>query len=267
MIINAHIILSGGMMVKFNRFWQNHWDSKARQQVSDYELDRGSALKDGRSDSLYDPIYDFCDPRAGECLLDASCGTGINISRLGPRVKGIIRVDISNEMLKRAKKRIDSENLENSEVVVGTINCLGFKSDCFDKIICYSVLQYLCDEASEAALMDLIRVSKENSVIIIHVKNKFSPYGLTLCFSKSIARLLKYDVKPEYYRPYWYYRRLMDDLGAQLVDSSSSGLFQVFFLPKSFRRFLYRVEMPFKNNFFFKNLGIDCWMKFIVVRK
>ncbi|MBP2144643.1 ubiquinone/menaquinone biosynthesis C-methylase UbiE [Methanofollis sp. W23] len=255
------------MMVKFSRFWQNHWDSKARHQISDYELDRGSALKNGRSDSLNDPIYDFCDLGHGECLLDAGCGTGINIRRFGPQFKRIIGVDISYEMLKRAKKRIDSENLENSEVVVGTINCLGFKNDCFDKTICYSVLQYLCDEVSEAALMDLIRVSKENSVIIIHVKNKFSLYGLTLCFSKTIARLLKYDVIPEYYRPYWYYKNIMGDLGAQFVDSSSSGLFQVFFFPESCRRFLYRFEIPFKNNFFFKNLGVDCWMKFIVVRK
>ncbi len=254
-------------MEKDTRFWQKWWDDKAKDDLSNFELDRGSTLREEKFDSVLNSIYSFCEPRSHERLLDAGCGTGINISRFGPHVNEIIGVDISNEMLKRAKKRIQHENLDNSELIMGSLDCLGFKTDQFDKIICNSVLQYLNDKECEAALIEFIRVSKENSVVILHIKNRLSFYGLTLCLWKSIARRINYDVIPEYYRPHTYYKNIMAHLGAEIIDSSSSGLFQAFFLPKSIRVFLYRLEINLKDNSYLKKMGVDCWMKFKVVRK
>lgn len=254
-------------MVKYSQFWQNWWDDKATHDLSNYELDRGTNLRDDKLNSILDTIYDYCDPKSHECILDAGCGTGINISRFGPDVREIVGVDISNEMLRRAKTRIKNENLENSEVIISTINRLGFKNDQFDKIICNSALQYLNDNEYEAALAEFIRVSKENSVIILHIKNKLSIYGLTLCFTKFIARMLRHDVIPEHYRSHSYYKNIMECQGAQLVDLRSNGLFQVFFFPKMLRIFLYRIEMRFKDNWFLKYMGVDCLMKFSVARR
>ena len=202
-------------------------------------------------------FFNSIDPKSNELVFDAGCGTGVNLGKFSSLVRGMVGFDISEQMIKRAKKRIMREELSNVRLMIGSISNVGVKNDTFHKIICTSVLQYLDDEECEAALKELFRISRNNGIVILHVKSLSSLYGWTLYFAKKIARLIKKPVIPDYYRTNTWYERTISKLGARIVDYDSFGVFHISHLPKFALYFLLKLETKIPRGKFFRRRGVN----------
>lgn len=96
----------------------------------------------------------LCRISNGQLVLDIGCGTGYTacllVKRYGVNVVGI---DISPQILKNAKARVEKEHLASHvDLVVADAHKLPFRDGVFDRVIAESVL-ILCDKpiaASEA---------------------------------------------------------------------------------------------------------------------
>jgi len=74
----------------------------------------------------------------GARILDIGCGAGIPISRILARRFSVVGVDISGEMIKRARA-----NVPRAELLQSDIMAMDFLPSCFDAIVCFYALFHL----------------------------------------------------------------------------------------------------------------------------
>jgi ubiquinone/menaquinone biosynthesis C-methylase UbiE len=76
-------------------------------------------------------------PGPGERVLDIGCGTGLNfatlLGRIGPR-GALVGVDLTPEMLGRARERVAREGWANVELIEGDAAELPFDDESFDAV-------------------------------------------------------------------------------------------------------------------------------------
>jgi ubiquinone/menaquinone biosynthesis C-methylase UbiE len=87
-------------------------------------------------------------------LLDLGTGTGRMLELFGPEIERGLGLDLSLDMLRFARERLDRAGLRHCSVRQGDIYHLPLPNDSFDAVIIHQVLHYLDDGAravSEAA--------------------------------------------------------------------------------------------------------------------
>ncbi len=92
---------------------------------------------------------------AGAAILDAGCGTGLNLRNLPPTAVGI---DINPRNLELIRSRLPHH------VVEGDIEAMPFPDGSFDTILCTEVLEHV--PAPETALREFNRVLRPGGVLI-----------------------------------------------------------------------------------------------------
>ncbi len=139
-------------------FWRKKWDEKAKAPTDFQATGRGSMDTIGFLYSLAD-VAGYLDIQRNDTLLDMGCGTGIIALALAPWVDKIEGIDYSSKMVERAKancKYVDKIALQQ-----GDIRSLPFPAEMFDKILGYSILQYLSTgEELSQTLEEAYRVLK-----------------------------------------------------------------------------------------------------------
>ena len=107
------------------------------------------------------------DPRPGQRLLDAGCGTG-DVSRtlatLVGRHGGVVGVDPSNTMLAEARRRAVGLDAP-VDFRAGDVTALDWGDGEFDGAYCERVLQHL--GRPETAVAELVRVTKPGGRIVV----------------------------------------------------------------------------------------------------
>ena len=246
------------IMKTTTRFWKDWWNEFAKRPGADREADRGTSLRitelDRRSEQQF---FEAVDPKSTDFVLDAGCGTGANISKIGDKVAEIVGVDLSEEMIKRAEQRIATESIKNVRLVLGDVTQLEFPSGAFDKVICTSVLQYLNDDECEAALREMVRVCKDGGTIVIHAKNRTSLYGVSRMVVQFVGRLFRRRTTPDYYRRRVWYERTINRLGGRIVDYDSFWIFAFLPLPGFVVRRLLELEMLLVKGKWLKKFGLN----------
>lgn len=110
-------------------------------------------------DSFYDRLASVVEPLEPGSVLDAGCGEGETLARLGflsqARTAG---VDLSEQAVRHAASRIPW-----AEVSVADVAELPFEDDSFDLVLCLEVLEHLREP--EVALDELSRVSRGDVVV------------------------------------------------------------------------------------------------------
>ena len=93
------------------------------------------ALVDRASQSLRREAVEALDPAPGDTVLDVGCGPGSNFELLRDRVGSsgtVIGVDYSAGMVRRARRRVVSNEWENVAVVQADAACLPVSTDSLD---------------------------------------------------------------------------------------------------------------------------------------
>jgi len=168
--------------------------------------------------SLWAPVYDIVfgavfDPgrkasiaaaeRVGGRILDVGIGTGLALLDFS-RKNRIVGVDISEPMLRRARRRVTEEKLDHVEgLVVMDAARLGFPDNCFDVVVAQFVITAV--PSPDATLDELTRVARPGGEIILvnHIGADEGPrYVFEQCFAP-LARWLGW-------RPEFPWKRIAD---------------------------------------------------------
>lgn len=105
--------------------------------------------------------------KAGELVLEAGCGTGAQTVILcanSPETQ-IISIDISDDSLEKAKKRINERGYDNVKFMKGNIFDLKFPDNHFDHVFVCFVLEHLLDPLK--ALTGIKRVLKPGGTLTV----------------------------------------------------------------------------------------------------
>ncbi|HHL39177.1 MAG TPA: methyltransferase domain-containing protein [Deltaproteobacteria bacterium] len=133
--------------------------------------------------NVYEPLFKrFFYPRIkhaiaymgiepGDRVLDVGVGTGLSLS-LFPRHCEVIGIDISRQMLKKAREKIRREGLDHITLMEMDAQNLEFDDDTFDKVFISHVVSVV---PSPARVMSEVRRVCRNGgrvVIVNHFKSK-----------------------------------------------------------------------------------------------
>lgn len=122
---------------------------------------------------------------SGKVVLDVGCGVGRWSARLAETGAHVVGVDLSREMVKKAKSRMVKRNLR-SDFVVASAHDLPFVSHIFDSVLSITVLQHIVDNALfKSAVSNIVRILKTDGEIILleyayDASGNFSPHFPTV---------------------------------------------------------------------------------------
>jgi ubiquinone/menaquinone biosynthesis C-methylase UbiE len=129
-------------------------------------------------------VTDFIDSLSPDFrLLDLGCGNGRHLIPAAKRLKEVVGVDISKELLKIIAERIKEEKLRNIKLVQANATDLPFKESEFDAVIFIAALHNIKEKSNRLkALKEVYRVMKPNAELLISVwsrwQDRFKSYFL-----------------------------------------------------------------------------------------
>lgn len=159
----------------------SHWES----------VYRGHPILNRFNDRVIEVILKYLRPLPDALFLDAGCGTGDHSLRIAARGYRCVGVDLSESVLKTARKDAAIRGLvSRASFVCQALEELGFKDDTFDAIHCRGVLMHI--PQWEKALGSLCRVLKPSGrIAILESNHKSLEMAIVLLTRKLQARRSK----------------------------------------------------------------------------
>lgn len=113
----------------------------------------------------------YMDIRPGERILDVGVGTGLSFS-VFPKHCKVIGIDLSTEMLKKAREKIEKNGLDNIKLLGMDAMSIGFKDDSFDKVFISHVVSVVPDPYM--VMSEVKRVCRKGGQVVIvnHFKSR-----------------------------------------------------------------------------------------------
>jgi phosphatidylethanolamine/phosphatidyl-N-methylethanolamine N-methyltransferase len=111
------------------------------------------------------------DIRPGDRVLDVGVGTGLSLL-LFPSYCRVVGIDLSGEMLKKARKKVKVNGLDNVELMEMDAMNVDFKDDSFDKVFISHVVSVVPDPYK--VMGEVRRVCKRGGrvVVVNHFKSR-----------------------------------------------------------------------------------------------
>jgi len=234
--------------------WKQVWDNKSAENVSDFEVDRLRPVLDQEVEDLSEQeLINFIEPKNYEVVLDAGCGTGVNILRLYSRIRSVVGLDYAWGSLKRCYQRIQTYNIGNARLCMASVVAVPLPDCSVDKVLCMSVFQYLNDSEVRQALKEFVRVLKPGGTLVVHAKNLWSFYWVTLLFVKKLKALLGKNPRIEHVRSFRWHVNELKRLGCTVVDYDSFDLLMLDVIPPKFVALVRRFELRNHRKWFFRH--------------
>lgn len=104
--------------------------------------------------------------------LDAGCGVGVYASMLSQRGYGVVALDVSAGMLKKAKNSVEDGNVS---FVRGSITHLPFRQSEFDLILCVDTLHHFTHAFYNEAIREFRCVIKVGGIFITDIRSSLNP--------------------------------------------------------------------------------------------
>lgn len=108
---------------------------------------------------------EFAKPQPTDVALDIACGPGAFVVALAPRVHASRGVDLTPEMLRRARTHQAERQIANAAFVRGEVEELPFRNGVFDLVSCQCAFHHL--QKPHAVLREMLRVAKPEGRLVI----------------------------------------------------------------------------------------------------
>ena len=155
--------------------WAQFWDMKS-QEDTDFQATGRSIMDVAGFLYLVRECALALELVPSDEMLDIGCGTGLITLALSPFVKSIHACDISKGMIDRAHKNLS--DVPNASISQGTITDSGRPTASANKVLCYSVLQYLRHEQdARKAFLEIRRLLKPNGRAFLAANPDPAPQG------------------------------------------------------------------------------------------
>ena len=141
-----------------------------------------------------DKLVDHAKIKPGQKVLDIATGTGVVAMAVAQCLDNdghVQAIDLSENMLQQAKKKIEHANLNNVDFHVMDAEQLDFESNYFDVITCSYGLFFMPD--MHTALKSWLRVLKPGGKIIF---SSFAPSAFQPLTEIFMNNLTEYDIAP-----------------------------------------------------------------------
>lgn len=114
-------------------------------------------------------VIEFADIKNYESILEVACGTGVVFEQIVKRnFNGFnIGIDLSSDMLNKAKKRLNKINNSNYELREGDTLSLDFEDKYFDTVINNFMVDLMPAETFDIIAKEFYRVIKPNGKTIV----------------------------------------------------------------------------------------------------
>jgi ubiquinone/menaquinone biosynthesis C-methylase UbiE len=195
------------------------WDDRARKNAFHYiaswrdEWDLASFLASGQEDfsNFVSPILERCDiPTTGGVMVELGCGAGRMTPNFAERYDRVLALDLSSEMLQRARE-IHSQTTNILWLRVGGENLACLVSNSTDFLFSYLVLQHLpSEELAFSYVREMLRVLRPGGAFLFQFNGSHRPtmnlrgrlaWGLVdalwsaqlLSLSRKVASVLGFD--------------------------------------------------------------------------
>jgi S-adenosylmethionine-dependent methyltransferase len=172
------------------RLVHDYYDSTAEDYDSSYDMPYWKLY----NEITWANIQQFLPQRKNACILDAGGGTGYWAIRLAHLGYHIELTDISENMLKVAKRKIANEQLQESidTHIVDIRDMSSYSSNSFDMALAEGDSVSYCLDPQKA-VSELARVVKPNASVIISVDNKYAflPHMIQRTSFSEISNFLK----------------------------------------------------------------------------
>lgn len=112
-------------------------------------------------------------PGNGVCL-DAGCGKGAMLARLGEGFPAVVGLDASLEYLILARKLAETENIHNVRLVCASVEELPFRDGTFGMIVAVDVIEHLRD--TERAAHELHRTLRPGGLLYLNSPNRYNAF-------------------------------------------------------------------------------------------
>jgi len=154
--------------------YKRAWNEAARADAHDAILTGSTAEsfeRTGEADAA--EIRRHLPPNAA--VLNIGCGVGRVEKYLAPHVREMSSVDVSGEMIARARGRLAGLPTVRLREIGNDEFLRSFEANRFDLVFSYLVLQHLAREDAFAYLRDALRVLKPGGVLLVQFPNFLSP--------------------------------------------------------------------------------------------
>lgn len=176
-------------------------------------------------------------PGKGELILDGGCGRGNLSYEMKKRGARVIGIDISRNLLRKAKS-VSRFAEGESTFIVGSLTCLPIRSDSFDKVLLSSVLQHILDY--KKALQEIQRVLKTGGILVINVLSDRLFLYLPCMFGKGYP-----TVEQRLWKEYKAYHKWSAKALAVVLKKMGFNVLYCEYSPKFFASFFYEVNLIF----------------------
>jgi ubiquinone/menaquinone biosynthesis C-methylase UbiE len=108
---------------------------------------------------------EFSKPQTTDVVLDIACGPGAFVLAVAPRVRVVRGVDLTPEMLRRARAYQAEKQIANAEFLRGDAEQLPFAAGTFDLVSCQCSFHHM--PKPQAVLREMLRVAKPEGRLMI----------------------------------------------------------------------------------------------------
>lgn len=179
-------------------------NAELQRRIQRYGWDKAAPYYEtGWEEQLWpaqEQLLELTFPRAGEKILDVSCGTGLVSLPLAELVMPngrVTGIDISEKMIDKAKMRTSEDRIENISYIRMDAETLDFPESTFDKVVCSLGLMYFPNP--DKALQEMYRVLKPGGQISALVWGDRKECGWSDIFS-IVDKQVKSDVCPLFFQ-------------------------------------------------------------------
>jgi ubiquinone/menaquinone biosynthesis C-methylase UbiE len=180
---------------------EKQWDQRAS-----YWNENSQNMWDNGSRKSIIPFFKQYLPE-GSKIADIGCGDGYGSYKLYKEGFEAVGIDISNEMIERAKEREVPNELTFTQ---GDIKALPFEEETFDAIMAINSLEWT--KLPSQSLQELTRILKPNGILCIGI---LGPTAMPRV--NSYRRLYGEEVICNTMMP-WEFRKLAEQVGYKVID-------------------------------------------------